>query len=164
VPDETPLPQQAVNEGVIAYSTVVDVAISAADIVRAILTAARPHLNPGSQYRALDEVTFPDRFHGVPACWIGEDGDAIALTDDLRRGAAAIHALGRQDVSGPVRASTVTLRWARFERTGPTTADWYARTCRQGESGAVRVVIATDVHDYRPRTLHRFTSKEATRG
>lgn len=119
---------------------------------------------PASRYRALDEISFPDRFHGVPACWVGEDGDAIALTDDLRRGAAAIHALGRQDIGGPVRADLVGLRWMRFERTGPNQDDWYAATCRQGDSGAVRVVLATDVHDYRPRWPESFAEDEEVPG
>ena len=102
------------------------------------------------RYLTTDEITNGmDRYHGVPACWIGDDGDAIAFTDDWRRGAAAVHALARHDLKSPVRGETDVV-WAQFEESPHPDEEWVVRACRAGDPGAVRVVWASELWDYRP--------------
>lgn len=96
--------------------------------------------------RLLDLATFLDcpTYLGVATAWIDEDGDAIAITTDLRRGLAAIHAQARYDLGGPASLTGVTQRWVRFEYP-PNCDEWLMRGCAATDTEAVPVVIAHEV-------------------
>ena len=109
-------------------------------------TAPAPYLLP-------HELHIRRTFYGVPVIWVGEDGDtAIALTGDWRLGCAAAHALGRADLGGPVRtwSCCVELRWTRFQPVEELDQDWEATPVPIGTEGAVQVVWAHELSDYKP--------------
>lgn len=98
-----------------------------------------------TRYLRVDELVTDGRYYDVPVTWIGEEGDAVALTSDWRRGAAAIHALGRDTLLTPVSAEEVDVVWARFAPHDDY--EWVVECCAPGDNGAVRIVWATDVSE-----------------
>lgn len=90
-------------------------------------------------------------FYGVPAEWVGEDGDVVALGPMNRRTLAAIHCLGRADV-GPVSCDVedgINEVWARFEATpNDPECPWVVRFCEGSDEGAIRITYAEELSDY----------------
>jgi hypothetical protein len=100
------------------------------------------------KYLTLDEME-NDTHNGVPVSWVGDEGDAIAFTDDVQAGEAAILAMARRDlgvecvVTGYVRAM-----WMRFHvEEGYLSDEWQGELCRESDEGAMRVVRAEGVSD-----------------
>lgn len=100
-------------------------------------------------YLTVDQLGC-DTSYGIARCWVGEDSDAIAVTADRRRGLAAIHAMARSDLGGPVCMDHAAMVWARFyplpeEAQGDEIGEWVMQPCQDGDVGALRVVYAREV-------------------
>jgi hypothetical protein len=111
----------------------------------------------GGFLTTIDELDFWFSAYGVPVDWVGEDGDAVALTADWRHGAAAIHRLARYSLSCPARAHSVEVTHARFRRNwseGPDYPSWTVSRCEPDDPGAMPVVWAREVIDYDPDPAH----------
>jgi hypothetical protein len=100
----------------------------------------------------MTEYVMPDKLAtaehlGIKVAWIGEDGDAIAFTDDLETGKAAILELGRVDLGTECGiAADIKLRWLRFEiPEGHAADEWRGEWCKEDDEGAVRIVYAGEV-------------------
>lgn len=111
-------------------------------------------------YLTINELDVEDRY-GVPVAWIGEDGDAVAFTENRRRGLAAIHSLGRTDLGGPCAVTgDIQQTWMRFYLPeGGHSDEWVGDFCRPDQDGAIQVVIAEGVSD---RASLAFVAREAS--
>jgi hypothetical protein len=101
-----------------------------------------------------------ETFYGVPVCYIGEDGDVVALGHhDQRRTIAAMNALARTQAGlrnlidrrkASVKDITETLsqKWATVEvhngiGDGPYGYDWYMEWATWDTPGAFPVMLWT---------------------
>lgn len=109
-------------------------------------------------YLTAEQVTGCETHYGVRVFWSGEDGDVVALTADVRRGLAALHALGRRELGQPV-ASTINggyeTGYARFWFSDDGADEWDTEPCAAGDEGALPVVWAAEVGPYNERTITR---------
>jgi hypothetical protein len=109
-----------------------------------------------AEYLTADEVTGYETHYDVHVFWSGEDGDAVALTSDVRRGLAAIHALGRRELGQPVASAVeggYEAGWARFWIADDGTDEWDCERCGAFDVGAVPLVWAAEVGPYNERRL-----------
>lgn len=91
-----------------------------------------------------------DRHYGIPVFFCGQG--AVAVTTDWRRGAAAIHRLGRGDEE-PVRLDPVDrihTGYARFAYDRDTDLKWRIDPCTETDRGAYPVVWANHLLSYIP--------------
>lgn len=100
-------------------------------------------------YLTADQLGY-DETYGVQRYWIGEDGDAVAITEDTRRGLAAVHAMARNDLGKPATTSRVTKGWARFTASASDLTEWEGHFCDRADDGALPVVIAHEVGEVYP--------------
>lgn len=97
------------------------------------------------KYLTLEELNC-EVSYGVQRVWIGEVGDAVAVTGERRRGLAAIHEMARRDLGSPAGCYRVETGWARFSVGGPDGDDgWVMDLCQPGDDGALAVVLAREV-------------------
>lgn len=90
-----------------------------------------------------------ERYYGIAVTWVGDESEAIALTGDHRRGAAALHALGRASFLRPVRSGDrLTRKYARFWDFAD--GAWSAEFCSPSSTGAHPVIYADELTDYLP--------------
>lgn len=119
-----------------------------------------------AEYLTADQVTGCETHYGVRVFWSGEDGDAVALTSDVRRGLAAIHALGRRELGQPASSAVeggYEIGHARFWISDDGTDEWDCEPCEPADEGAVPLVWAAEVGPYNERLLSRPVV-EVTRG
>lgn len=85
-------------------------------------------------------------FFGVEVFWIEDTDDAIAYTDDLYTGTAAINAMARRDLGRPVDVAA-SVRWLVPEppATDPDQEVPIGTWADPSIPGAVAVVYATDL-------------------
>ncbi|GLZ34866.1 hypothetical protein Lesp02_70530 [Lentzea sp. NBRC 105346] len=106
------------------------------------------------QYLTVEQATANlPRYYGIPVMWIGERGKGIgvAITDDMRRGLAALHAMGRHDLGSPVRIEKyVGPTWLRFQWFSDP-ENWYTFDGKPEDPNAVRAVWAWALEPYRPK-------------
>lgn len=119
-----------------------------------------------AEYLTAVEVTGCETHCGVRVFWAGEDGDAVALTSDVRRGFAAIHALGRGELGQPVASAVeggYEVGHARFWVADDGTGEWDCEPCGAADEGALPLVWAAEVGPYNERRL-RGPVVEVSRG
>jgi hypothetical protein len=115
------------------------------------------HQHTGTAYLDPDQVGFLEVFYGVPVCWVGEDGDVLALTADWRRGAAAIHRLIRRYSGYPARTAGLTTTRVRFlpatpeQQTDEVGGQWTYLPCAPGDPGGTPAVLALQLSEYQSR-------------
>jgi hypothetical protein len=108
-------------------------------------------------YLSPDALRIGERY-GVPVCWVGEDGDMLAVTHDRRRALAAVHRLCRETWGCPAvlrerynRETDRTERdvdavWVQFHP-GPNDeldvgeGGWWLRHCEPNAPQAVAVTL-----------------------
>jgi hypothetical protein len=111
-----------------------------------------------AEYLTADQVTGCETHYGVRVFWSGEDGDVVALTADVRRGLAAIHALGRGELRQPVRSAVeggYDVGYARFWLADDGSDEWDCEPCGPFDEGALPVVWAAEVGSYNERVVCR---------
>jgi hypothetical protein len=111
-----------------------------------------------AEYLVAGEVTGCETHYGVQVFWSGEDGDVVALTSDVRRGLAAIHALGRGELRQPVSSGVADgyeTGHARFWFADDGTGEWWSERCGPDDEGALPVVWAAEVSAYNERVVCR---------
>lgn len=116
-------------------------------------------------YLAADQVDGCLTFYGVPVFWSGEDGDACALTADVRLGLAAIHALGRIELGQPVASypkDGYKTGHARFWIPDDGTDEWDTAVCDPADVGALPYVLALEVGPYNDRMVPALAGSSVT--
>lgn len=109
-----------------------------------------------AKYLTADKVTGCETHYGVRVFWSGEDGDVVALTSDVRRGLAAIHALGRRELGQPMASAVeggYEVHYARFWIKDDGTDEWDCERCARLDEGALPLVWAAEVGPYNERRL-----------
>ncbi|KZB80502.1 hypothetical protein [Amycolatopsis regifaucium] len=95
-------------------------------------------------YLAVDDLVCGSYFD-IPVAWVGEDGDAVAITADRRRGLAAIHAHARHDLGGPARiVGEVETLLVRFRERSDSDS-WELVASAPGDAGAMPAIVVHEV-------------------
>jgi hypothetical protein len=116
-------------------------------------------------YLTAEQITGCETHYGVRVFWSGEDGDVVALTSDVRRGLAAIHALGRHELGQPVASAVaegIQLGYARFWIADDGTDEWDTALCAAGDDGALPIVWVAEVGPYNERKVRAGCGERAS--
>lgn len=106
---------------------------------------AVPELPMGRFHPTLDDLE--GEWEGVPISSIGEDGELIALTGDLKAAVAAMNAY-RRDMSGSlynpewdtVTADALVAHWAYFEwQPEDAECPWFVNWTHEGDDHAIQL-------------------------
>jgi hypothetical protein len=99
-------------------------------------------------YLATDEMDM-GTFAGVHAAWIGEDGDAIAFTDDRDAALASVIDMARRDLGHQnILTGEAEQTHMRFHiPEGYQSDEWQGERCASTDDGAHHVVIVREVID-----------------